>query len=33
MFEGRRLVFSHYDVATSAHVDLGLLQEVATAGL
>lgn len=30
VFEGRRLLFAHYDVATSAHVDLDLLEAEAS---
>lgn len=33
VFAGRRLLFAHYDVATSAHVDLQLLLAEATKGL
>jgi hypothetical protein len=33
VFFGRRLVFAHYDKATSAHVDLKLLLSEATLGL
>lgn len=33
VFFGRRLVFAHYDAATSAHVDLKLLLAEATRGL
>ncbi|KAL4440489.1 hypothetical protein ABPG75_003490 [Micractinium tetrahymenae] len=33
IFQGRQLLFAHYDRATSAHVDFGLLQREATKGL
>lgn len=33
VFQGRRLLFAHYDKATSAHVDLQLLLAEATRGL
>lgn len=33
VFDGRRPLLLHYDPATSAHVDLGLLERVATEGL
>ena len=33
VFAGRRLLFAHYDVATSAHVDLQLLLAETTKGL
>ena len=33
VFEGRRMLFSHYDEATGAHVDLPLLLAEATRGL
>ncbi len=33
VFQGRRLLFAHYDQATAAHVDFGLLLEEATKGL
>lgn len=33
VFQGRRLLFAHYDKATSAHVDLQLLLAEASRGL
>ncbi|PSC71988.1 seleno U [Micractinium conductrix] len=33
VFDGKRLVFAHYDAATSAHVDFKLLIREATRGL
>lgn len=33
VFQGRELLFAHYDAATSAHIDFGLLQAEATRGL
>lgn len=33
VFQGRKLLFAHYDRATSAHVDFALLQREATKGL
>ncbi len=33
IFQGRQLLFAHYDKATSAHVDFALLGREATKGL
>lgn len=33
ILQGRELLWSHYDPATAAHADLGLVVEVATKGL
>lgn len=33
VFEGRRVLFAHYDPSTGAHVDMRLLVEKATKGL